>query len=203
MSFFAPEVRVSALTSGRALGGQQGYPTARRRSKLCADLRSGREFGHRGKLGRADTRIQFGRNGHTRRKIIAGDGLAHLGADAEVEEAEFEFLCACLDDERVLGSEDAARDTRLLQADHAHAVIDTETLEYFAFGGVIHTAVREAAIDVGQKKPNHLPISYQNTQWFSRVPRGVQLSVPNAGSPWLCQSPVGVESGHRKAGVHR
>ena len=65
---------------------------------------------------------------------------------------QFEFLCAGFDDERVLGSENAARDACLLETDHAHAVIDAETLEHFAFGGVIHTAVREATIDVGQKQ---------------------------------------------------
>ena len=65
---------------------------------------------------------------------------------------QFEFLCAGFDDRRVLGSEDAARDACLLETDHAHAVIDAETLEYFAFGGVIHAAVREATIYVGQKQ---------------------------------------------------
>lgn len=79
-----------------------------------------------------------------------------FGADAEVEVLKFEFLCAGLDDRRVLGSEDAARDTCLLETDHAHAVIDTETLEYLAFGGVIHAAVREAAIDVCQKEFNRM-----------------------------------------------
>ena len=75
----------------------------------------------------------------------------NFGADPEVEVLEFEFLGAGFDYCAVLGGQDAARDARLLQQDHAHAVIDTEPLEHFAFGGVIHTSVRKTAIHIGEE----------------------------------------------------
>ena len=79
----------------------------------------------------------------------------HSAADTEIEEPQFEFLCTCLDDRRVLGRQDAARDTGLLEAYHPHAVIDAETLEFFAICGLVHAAVGQATVHICQKEFHH------------------------------------------------
>ena len=73
------------------------------------------------------------------------------GTDAKVQEGEFQFLRTGFDDRAVLGSENTTRDPRLLQTDHAHAVIDTEAFEGFAVGGIKHPTVREATINIREE----------------------------------------------------
>ena len=84
----------------------------------------------------------------------------HSAADTEIEEPQFEFFCPRLDDRRVLGRQDAARDTGLLEANHPHAVIDAETLEFVAIGGVIQPAVGKASVHVGKEESNWLHWRY-------------------------------------------
>ena len=59
-----------------------------------------------------------------------------------------QFLSATLHDRRVLAGEDAAGDTRFLQANDTHAVIDAEALHLLAIGSVVHAAVRQATVHI-------------------------------------------------------
>ena len=79
-------------------------------------------------------------------------GFVEFASYALVEVVEQQFACTEANERRLLRRDDAAGNAGLAQEHHAHAVVDVESFEFIAFGGVVHAAVREAAVHVCEEK---------------------------------------------------